>query len=75
MIEPGQVLVLYTDGVNEATNTDGEEYGRDRLLAAVRSCRELSAREMIDFIHRDLIAWTDGHGATDDVTFFIIKSL
>jgi sigma-B regulation protein RsbU (phosphoserine phosphatase) len=75
MIEPGQVLVLYTDGVNEATNTDGEEYGRDRLLAAVRNCRELSAREMIDFIHRELIAWTDGHGATDDVTFFIIKSL
>src|SRR5256885_17617 len=75
MIEPGQVLVLYTDGVNEATNADGEEYGRDRLLAAVRNCRELSAREMIDFIHRELIAWTDGHGATDDVTFFIIKSL
>src|SRR5689334_22850719 len=75
MIEPGQVLVLYTDGVNEATNAGGEEYGRDRLLAAVRNCRELSAREMIDFIHRDLIAWTDGHGATDDVTFFIIKSL
>src|SRR2546423_652346 len=75
MIEPGQVVVLYTDGVNEATNADGEEYGRDRLLAAVRNCRELGAREMIDFIHRELIAWTDGHGATDDVTFFIIKSL
>src|ERR1041384_4489833 len=74
-IEPGQVLVLYTDGVSEAMNGDGEEYGRDRLLAAVRNCRELSAREMIDFIHRDLIAWTDGHGTHDDVTFFIIKSL
>jgi serine phosphatase RsbU (regulator of sigma subunit) len=56
-------------------NADSEEYGRDRLLAAVRNCRELSAREMIDFIHRDLIAWTDGHGTHDDVTFFIIKSL
>jgi serine phosphatase RsbU (regulator of sigma subunit) len=74
-IEPGQVFVLYTDGVSEAMNADGEEYGRDRLLAAVRNCRELSAREMIDFIHRDLIAWTDGRGAHDDVTFFIIKSL
>jgi sigma-B regulation protein RsbU (phosphoserine phosphatase) len=74
-IEPGQVFVLYTDGVSEAMNPDGEEYGRDRLLASVRSCRELSAREMIDFIHRDLIAWTDGHGTHDDVTFFIIKSL
>ena len=74
-IEPGQVFVLYTDGVSEAMNPDGEEYGRDRLLAAVRNCRELSAREIIDFIHRDLIAWTDGHGTHDDVTFFIIKSL
>src|SRR5947207_6119867 len=74
-IEPGQMLVLYTDGVTEAMNAADEEYGRDRLLAAVRNCRELSAREMIDFIHRDLMAWTDGHGAHDDVTLFIIKSL
>ena len=52
-----------------------EEYGRDRLVAAVRRCRHLGAREMIDFIHRDVTEWTDGRGATDDVTFFIIKAL
>ena len=74
-IEPGQILVLYTDGVTEATNPAGEEYGRDRLVAAIRQSRELSAREMIDFLHRDLIDWTDGQGATDDVTFFIVKAL
>ena len=74
-IEPGAVLVLYTDGVTEAMNSADEEYGRDRWLTAVRNCRELRAREMIDFIHRDLIAWTDGPAAHDDVTFFIIKAL
>lgn len=74
-IEPGQILVLYTDGVTEATNPAGEEYGRDRLVAAIRRSRELSAREMIDFLHRDLMDWTDGRGATDDVTFFIVKAL
>jgi len=74
-IEPGQVLVLYTDGVTEAMNSADEEYGRDRLVEAVRQCRNLSSREMIDFIHRDLIAWTEGRGAHDDVTFFIIKAL
>jgi sigma-B regulation protein RsbU (phosphoserine phosphatase) len=74
-IEPGEVFVLYTDGVTEAMNSTDEEYGRDRLVTAVRACRELPAREMIDFIHRDLTAWTEGRGAHDDVTFFIIKAL
>ncbi len=74
-IEPGQVLVLYTDGATEAMNQAREEYGRDRLVEAVRQCRHLSAREMIDFIHHDVINWTEGLGATDDVTFFIVKAL
>jgi len=74
-IEPGEVLVLYTDGVTEAMNAAGEEYGRERLIAAVRACRDQPARDMIDFMHRDLIAWTEGHGITDDVTFFIVKAL
>ncbi len=73
-MKPGQVLVLYTDGVTEAMNSAGEEYGRDRLVDAVRESRDLSAREIIDFIHRDVIAWTEGLGAHDDVTFFVIKS-
>jgi phosphoserine phosphatase RsbU/P len=74
-IQPGQVLVLYTDGVTEAMNRKFEEYGRDRLVEAVRNCRNLSSREMIDFIHRDVLNWTEGLGATDDVTFFILKAL
>src|SRR5258707_1068258 len=74
-IEPGEVFVLYTDGVTEAMNSTDEEYGRERLVTAVRECRDLPAREMIDFIHRELTAWTEGRGAHDDVTFFIIKAL
>jgi sigma-B regulation protein RsbU (phosphoserine phosphatase) len=74
-IDSGQMLVLYTDGVTEATNPAGEEYGLDRLVDAALRGRDLSAREMIDFIHRDVITWTDGLGATDDVTFFIVKAL
>src|SRR5438309_6522621 len=74
-IEPGQMLVLYTDGVTEAMNPSGEEYGGQRLVAAALQGRHLSARELIDFIHRDVIDWTDGRGAHDDVTFFIVKAL
>ncbi|HYP54341.1 MAG TPA: GAF domain-containing SpoIIE family protein phosphatase, partial [Pyrinomonadaceae bacterium] len=73
-IEPGHILVLYTDGITEADKGDGEEYGRARLERAVREGRDLSARELIDFIYTDMLEWTAGRGATDDVTFVVIKT-
>ncbi|HYH86525.1 MAG TPA: GAF domain-containing SpoIIE family protein phosphatase [Pyrinomonadaceae bacterium] len=74
-IDASQILVLYTDGATEATSPEGEEYGRDRLVKAVSACRERRAREMIDYIYNDVFEWTGGRGATDDVTFVIIKAL
>src|SRR5437667_6163858 len=74
-IEPGQMLVLYTDGVTEAMNPSGEEYGGQRLVAAALRGRPLSDPQLLAFIHRDVIDWTGGRGAHDDVTFFIVKAL
>jgi sigma-B regulation protein RsbU (phosphoserine phosphatase) len=74
-IDAGQTLVLYTDGATEAQSPDGVEYGRDRLVAAVLASRDRSAREMIDYIYNDIFKWSGGRGATDDVTFVIIKAL
>jgi sigma-B regulation protein RsbU (phosphoserine phosphatase) len=73
--EPGETLVLYTDGVTEANNSKGEEFGRRRLAEAVIANRHLSARELIAAVQKIVIEWTDGLGATDDVTFFVIKAL
>jgi phosphoserine phosphatase RsbU/P len=74
-IESGQTLVLYTDGVTEAMNEKGEEYGRARLEKTVRAGRHLTANDLITFIQKDVLEWTDGRGAGDDMTFFIIKAL
>ncbi len=74
-LEPGQVLVLYTDGVTEANNPEEEEFGKDRLVESVRAARGLTAREMIAAVQREVAQWTDGRGAHDDVTFFVIKAL
>jgi sigma-B regulation protein RsbU (phosphoserine phosphatase) len=71
----GQTIVLYTDGITEATNAAGTEYGRERLERKVREGRELSARELINFLHADVLEWTEGRGASDDVTFVVIKAL
>ena len=73
--EPGDVIVIYTDGVTEAGNEEGEEFGRDRLAESVRANRELGARELISALHTAVVEWTNGRGATDDVTFFVIKAL
>jgi sigma-B regulation protein RsbU (phosphoserine phosphatase) len=73
--EPGDVLVLYTDGVTEAHNLNGDEFGRDRLAQAVRQHARLGARELIAALQTEVIDWTEGRGATDDVTFFVIKAL
>lgn len=74
-IEPGQTLVLYTDGVTEAADEDGAEYGRVRLEQIVREGRDLTARELIAHIYADVLRWTGGHGANDDITFVIVKAL
>jgi sigma-B regulation protein RsbU (phosphoserine phosphatase) len=73
--EPGDVLMLYTDGVTEANDPQGEEFGRDRLAQAVKANRKLGARELITAVYTEVLAWTEGRGATDDVTFFVIKAL
>lgn len=73
--EPGDMLVLYTDGATEAPNSAGEEFGRNRLADAVRSAYSLGAREVISSVEKAVLEWTDGKGANDDVTFFVIKAL
>jgi sigma-B regulation protein RsbU (phosphoserine phosphatase) len=73
--EPGDVLVLYTDGVTEAHNLIGEEYGRERLAQSARANQRLGARDLIAALHNEVLEWTEGQGATDDVTFFVIKAL
>jgi predicted GNAT family acetyltransferase len=37
--------------------------------------RQLGARELISAVHTEVLAWTEGRGFTDDVTFFVIKAL
>jgi serine phosphatase RsbU (regulator of sigma subunit) len=75
ILEPGDVLVLYTDGATEAESPTGEEFGRERLVQAVRESLDRPAREMIASIQMAVLEWTASAGASDDVTFFIIKAL
>jgi sigma-B regulation protein RsbU (phosphoserine phosphatase) len=75
VLEPGDVFVLYTDGATEAQSPQGEEFGRERLVEAVKQSLDKPAREMVASIQMSVLEWTASAGATDDVTFFVIKAL
>ena len=75
VLEPGDVLVLYTDGVTEALSPEGEEFGRDRVAQVVEENYTLPARELIASLQMAVLEWTANAGANDDVTFFVIKAL
>lgn len=72
--ETGQTLVLYTDGITEAANADDEEYGNDRLAQRVLEGIELPAKQLIDFIRKDVADFTGRKFLDDDGTLFIIKA-
>jgi sigma-B regulation protein RsbU (phosphoserine phosphatase) len=69
--EPGDVLVLYSDGITDHLNAAGSEFGRSRLAQAVRTHCRHTAAEMIATIFKDLDHWSTK--PYDDQTVFIMK--
>ncbi len=74
-MEAGQILVLYTDGITEATNSDSEEFGRERFAECILEGFDLSAKDLIQFVRKGLTEFTDREFLDDDGTIFIVKAL
>ncbi len=72
-LEPGDLLVAFSDGVTEALNTEGEEYGEQRLLACVQANRDKSVSEVLDSIFASVREFTAGAVQSDDVTALVLR--
>ena len=72
-LQEGDVLVLYTDGVSEATNEEGEEFGEERLMQVVRSSISLSASQVCQEIEHHLNQFTGSRPQWDDMTLAVVK--
>jgi sigma-B regulation protein RsbU (phosphoserine phosphatase) len=68
----GDVLVFYTDGVTEAENRSGEEFGMERLSATVRRGSSLSAEDLVVDIYNTAANFC-GDDFNDDVTILVVK--
>ncbi len=72
-LDPGDILLLYTDGITEAKNEAGEMYGEDRLCQLVRENAHLSAQELLDHIYEAAREWGRNVVQYDDVTAVVMK--
>jgi sigma-B regulation protein RsbU (phosphoserine phosphatase) len=72
VLAPGDAVVLYTDGVTEALNDEGEEFGEDRLLQAARQHRQLSLPELLAAL-ADQVRKFSPHEQADDITLIGAK--
>jgi sigma-B regulation protein RsbU (phosphoserine phosphatase) len=72
-MKPGDLMILYTDGVTEALNSSEEEYGESRLIEASMAVAQLPAQSIIDSILESVINFTHGNLQTDDLTLVVLK--
>ncbi|MGB3183215.1 MAG: GAF domain-containing SpoIIE family protein phosphatase [Cyclobacteriaceae bacterium] len=73
--QPGDVMLLYTDGIVEARNPDGEEYGYDRLKDLMEKVASGSAKDISDNVLQNLYQFNGDKELDDDYTALVIKFL
>lgn len=72
-MEPGDFLVMYSDGVTEAANPAGELYGEDRLREVLKAFHGAEAQQLLDEILVAVRAFTSGYAQADDITVVVLQ--
>ncbi|MFW5714176.1 MAG: SpoIIE family protein phosphatase, partial [Brevefilum sp.] len=72
-IQPGETLVLYTDGITEAQNKSGEFYGSERLVNTLKTNYEPSAEAFRNVILNNIQTFTETAPRLDDITLVVIS--
>ena len=70
---PGDIMVLYTDGITEAKNDRGDEYGYERLTETIMEVPNASPKEIQDHVIQSLYAFSGTKNINDDYTTMIVK--
>ena len=72
-LEPGDTLVLYSDGISEAENEAGEMYGEARLAATLHRFADRSPEEVVNLILDDVRAFSGTRPPGDDTTLLVLR--
>jgi phosphoserine phosphatase RsbU/P len=71
--QPGDTIVLFSDGITDQLNSAGHEYGRKRLVKVVSQYHGLPAQEIVSRIFEDLDNFSEDTAAFDDQTLLVVK--
>jgi sigma-B regulation protein RsbU (phosphoserine phosphatase) len=74
-LQPGDMLVLYSDGVSEAMNLAEEEWGETRMIETVEHCQGLSAAQTIEYVMAGADTFASGAPQHDDMTLVVLRVL
>ena len=72
-LEPGDTLLLYTDGVTEAINSHEEEFGEKRLEETLSKLTQKSCQEIIDGVKAEVSTFAGETEQSDDITLLALK--
>ena len=72
-LEPSDVLLLFTDGITEATDREGNLFGEERLRRVLRSHRDASAEDILNHIRDAIRTFIRGTPQADDMTMVVVK--
>jgi sigma-B regulation protein RsbU (phosphoserine phosphatase) len=74
-LQPGESLVLYSDGITECQNSNSDFFGEARLEAVVAESAELSPQQTMDGVFSAVDAFRQGQAHSDDMTLVVLKRL
>ena len=74
-LHPGDRLFVYTDGVTEATNENGELFGTGRMLEALNAAPEVSTRELLENVRQSIDSFVGTAPQFDDITMLCLDYL
>lgn len=72
-IAPEDALVLYTDGITEAVNSNREQFGKERLANAIAAAGSVSAAARLNFILKELNSFVGDVPFDDDITLIVLQ--
>ena len=73
-LKPGDALIFFTDGVVEAFNESGEEFGNERWLSAIRNLPDWDAQQTLQFLMKRVDEFAGATRQSDDITCLVFRS-
>jgi sigma-B regulation protein RsbU (phosphoserine phosphatase) len=73
LLNKGDAIVIYSDGVSEAMTEDEEMFGEKRITDVINGHRDASPSQLIDHVVEAVKQFTSGYPQTDDITVVVIS--